>query len=411
MLTQQDMIDRLNQLMLEYNITWKDVKYDADKAIDKINGFMGTKYPKMSEKLTYPEATYTFRSDSVELPYFPEEYIHSVVIPFIAMEILARNEEFTTVYNKYGVELEDGLFTMFQKEFNRVPLAFRQDPDQGVFFAADSALSKVVHNSLTDLPVFKFRVYYHINNDVIEQDVPFVEDTRAYMYEDNYIVKGWNLEYLSVDGTKVFKFLGWARNINESVSNEYAPGTSHIINSDIHFYAVWEEAGTLTIDIQGVVNIKNEYKSKLKNLVIPDTLNGVMVKVIPTDFLKDTRLTPLHADNLESITMPKYLTTLQENALRDFKGHEVLFQETTVTDLYPGISIAANAFADTIGLNSIILTTNVLNIASGAFPHVDRNLVIYCRFLEENKPDGWQANWYAEALGIYTTTIVWGYNG
>ena len=41
MLKQRD-IERLNRLTIGYNITWDDVKYDADRAIDKINAFLGS---------------------------------------------------------------------------------------------------------------------------------------------------------------------------------------------------------------------------------------------------------------------------------------------------------------------------------------------------------------------------------
>jgi hypothetical protein len=134
MLTQQNIVDRLNQLTLRYNLTWSDIKYDADKAIIRINDFLGAKFPLMSDVLLSPQSTYTARVDEVDTPFFNESYIHSVVIPFIAMEVLARDEEFTTIYNKYATEVEEGLFSMFQREFNKVPLVFRQSPmDGGIF--------------------------------------------------------------------------------------------------------------------------------------------------------------------------------------------------------------------------------------------------------------------------------------
>src|SRR5574344_456554 len=94
MVTLQGLVDRLNQLTLRYNLTWDQIKYDADKAIVKINNYMGTKYPPMSEVLLHSGATYTINAAGARIEIFPEEYIHSVVIPYIAMEILARDEEF-----------------------------------------------------------------------------------------------------------------------------------------------------------------------------------------------------------------------------------------------------------------------------------------------------------------------------
>ena len=60
MLTQQELIDRLNQLTLRYNLTWFDIKFDADKAINKINSFLGAKYPKLSSYMISPTDTYSF---------------------------------------------------------------------------------------------------------------------------------------------------------------------------------------------------------------------------------------------------------------------------------------------------------------------------------------------------------------
>jgi len=415
MLTQQELISRLNQLLLDYNIAWGDIRYDADKAIDKINSFLGTKYPKMSLVLISPTSTYTFRSDGVEVEYFPEEYMHSVVIPYIATEILARSEEFTTIYNKYLAEIEEGLFTMFQKEFNRVPLAYRQDPDRGVFFASDNAIAAIKHNTVAaaDLPIYKFSVTYHINNPniVLPAGVEFVEDIRAYLYEDTYIIKGWNQDLLSIDGTKVYKFVGWSRNINEVSEDSLVPGASFTIMSDVNLYAIWDEVSTLNITVDGIVTIKNEYKASLTTLIIPDIINGVIVRTIPTDFLIDTRLDPHHAEALETIQLPNYLTNIATQAFRNFKGSSIVFPETPIGITYQGISIATLAFQDTPSLESIILPTNITDIANQAFPVVgDKQMVIYCRALEQNKPDGWLNGWYTDSAYPYNVTIVWGHN-
>jgi len=414
MLTQQNLMDRLNQLMLDHNVAWRDIRYDADKAIDKINSFMGTKYPKLSSILISPESTYTFRSDGVDIEYFPEEYMHSVVIPYIATEILARAEEFTTIYNKYLAEIDDGLFTMFQKEFNRVPLAYRQDPDRGVFFASDNALAAIAHNTIdeADLPVYKFHVAYHINNQniILPSGVSFVEDIRAYLYEDTYIIKGWNQKLLSSDGTKAYTFIGWSRNPNEVTEDSLVPGASFTIMTDVNLYAVWEEESTLNITVDGIVTIKDEFIHSITALTIPDIINGVIVRTIPTNFLKHT--TELnYAEQLEVITLPNYITTIQTQAFKGFGGSQIILPETPISITYAGISIATLAFEDTPSLESIILPTNITDIANQAFPIVgSKQMVIYCRALEQNKPDGWLSGWYTGASYPYGVTVVWGYN-
>ena len=137
-MTQQDMINELNKMVIGYNINWDMIKYDADKAIMKINSHLGAEYPMMSDIMLSPNHRYTIKYNNMDLPIFPERYILTVVIPFIATEVLARDEEFTTIYNKYAMDFENGLFDMFQNEFNKVLPVFRQDPDVGVFFSKDT---------------------------------------------------------------------------------------------------------------------------------------------------------------------------------------------------------------------------------------------------------------------------------
>lgn len=415
MFTQQDLMDRLNHLTLQHNLTWRDVKYDADKAINKVNSFLGTVYPKMSDILLSPESTYTFRADGMDYEYFPEEHIHGVIIPYIAMQVLAREEEFTTIYNKFDQDLEEGLFTMFQKEFNRVPLAFRQNPDQGVFFAADSALAGVNYNSVTQLPTYKFSVKYHINNDniALSSGMRFVEDTRAYGYEDTYTIKGWNAELLSVDGTKAYKFLRWAKNPNEVTEVGLEVGTAHTVLTDVNLYAIWEEVDVLDITIDGIVTIKDVYKQSLANLIIPDMVKGVIVRTIPTDFLKHSTDGTKNADNLSSIVLPNYITAINARAFSGFAGNSIIIPETPIGMTYPGISIGTNAFMHTHKLKDIIIPTNVHTIELHAFPETtDKSMVIYVRALQQNKPDAWNVEWYGptnEAQN-YFVDVVWGHN-
>ncbi len=425
MLTQADLLARLNQLTIRYNLSWMDIKYDADAAIAKINSYLGTNYPKMSDKLTSPTSTYTINMDGVDVEIFPEEHMHGVVVPFIAMEVLARDEEFTTIYNKLSADLENGLFTMFQKEFNRVPLTFRQNPDQGVFFAADSALAAVRHNLDADLPVFKFHVHYHINNSKIALSGDFVGDTRAYLYGDTATVKGWNNDLLSIDGTEAFHFLGWTRN-EQIVSDTVAVGSTINMMSDIHLYAKWSTVSTLTCTVLGTVSIKDAYKPSLTRLVIPDIVDGAMVRTIPSNFLLHTTDVTKHAVNVQSITLPRYLTTVEQSAFNGFQGTEILFAETVVNNTtYQGIVINNAAFTATPNLLSILLPANIVTMNGTPFPAVaGKTLTIRCRILEQNKParyqdgnsvwHGWDAAWYAYSnpnlTPPYVVNVVWGYN-
>jgi hypothetical protein len=419
-LTQQQIVNRLNQLTLHYNLTWADVMYDADKAIARINAYLGTIYPKMSDVLRSPEDRYVVRVDGIDHPYFPEHHIHSVVIPFIAMEVLARDEEFTTIYNKYAAELEDGLFTMFQQEFNKVPLAFRQQPDQGVFFAADTAQGVIQRNDTVNLPVFKFRVYYHVNNsDIVLSagtSLQFVQDTHAYLYNEEAIVKGWNIDLLSLDGATAYHFEGWVRNKAQITEEVILEGATLEIKSDVHLYAKWSKVSTMTIDVLGMVTLKDEYKLSLSNLVIPDMVNNIPVRSIASNFLMDSVVEGTrNAFNLQTIVLPKFLAHIYNSAFKNFKGTSIILPETQImSGFYNGLTIEADAFAATPNLRSIILPLNVWAIETGAFPVVDnKHLVIRARVLQINKPVDWQDGWYAPSNSgaSYTVDVVWGFNG
>jgi hypothetical protein len=455
MITQQEIVDRLNQLTMKYNLTWNDIKYDADKAIMKINSYLGAKYPKMSQVLLTPTSVYALGytddmdgdgdndGDYTLYEIFPDDYIHSIVIPFIAMEVLARDEEFTTIYNKYGVELEDGLFTMFQNEFNNIPLVFRQNPNQGVFFASESAQGRVQRNKEADLPVFKFRVYYHINNSeiVLSSDtlINFVSDSTAYLYGDTAVIKDWNTQLLSCDGTKVFRFTGWSKNKNEVTTDNFRPGSSVVMFSDLHLYANWTEISTLSIDrLNGTVYIKEEYIHSLTTLIIPEYVNNIPVTTIPTYFLFGAERNAGHlpnntdgsvlnstnyAERLQKIVLPKTIRYINEKAFSCFCGTSIIIPEIPLTPVYDGITIDVDAFEYTPNLNSIIIPANVTTIKGPIFNALaNKMLTIYCRILERNVPGyysqngiyrGWNSGWQGASNPAinYTVNVWWGYNG
>jgi len=279
MLTQQELIDRLNQLTLRYNLTWFDIKYDADKAITKINSFMGTKYPKLTLYLKTPTDTYSIPQTEIdengdeqtiaEYEIIKEEYFHSVIIPYIAAEILARDEEFTTIYNKYLLEMQDGLFDMFQKEFNSVPVEFRQNPDQGVFFGLDTAQGIIQHNERNlNIPTFRFRInYYPDNNNLyVPAGNSFTIDSKVYLYDEvatiKYPLAGSN-EFASLDGQFIYTFAGWTREhraAGVTASNGYTVaqlgvtgGIKVPMRADLNLYAFWTSVNTLDITSLGLV--------------------------------------------------------------------------------------------------------------------------------------------------------------
>lgn len=429
MLTQQELIDRLNQLTLRYNLTWFDIKYDADKAITKINSFLGTKYPKLTQYLKTPTDTYSIPQpgeDSngneiiTEYEIIKEEYFHSVIIPYIAAEILARDEEFTTIYNKYLLEMQEGLYDMFQKEFNSVPFEFRQNPDQGVFFALDTAQGIIQHNERNlNIPTFKFRInYYPDNNNLyLPPGNSFPIDTKVYLYDElatiKYPTAGFN-EFAAIDGQKIYTFNGWTREHSASgvtstngytlAQLEVIPTPTIVMRADLNLYAYWSSINTLEITSLGLVNISTAARSKLVNLIIPRVINNVISKTIRSYFI--TNPTAPNPDLLtQGIYLPESILELQANAFDGFKGHTILLNQGLTT-------IRANAFANTPSLFEIVIPDSVTTIEAGAFPVVaNKRLIIKTRVLEINKPAGWVNGWYANNTNNYNVEILWGYNG
>jgi hypothetical protein len=432
MLTQQDLIDRLNQLTLRYNLTWFDIKYDADKAINKINSFLGAKYPKLSTHMISSTDTYSFpftetKEDGTtvtnDYEIIKEEYFHSVIIPYIAMEVLSRDEEFTTIYNKYLTEMNDGLFDMFQKEFNSVPFEFRQNPNEGVFFGLDTAQGIIQHNERNlNIPTFKFRVNYYPNDNDIDLGLEnIVTDSKAYVYdEEATILYPSNIYYYSTDGATAYQFASWSRQVKvlaASYTEVVGTPTKVKMRSDLNLFAFWNTTSVLLNSSSGIVTINSDHRPALVNLVIPEYVNGIQVITIPTDFISSPAVTPVaitaQTDKLKgTIHLPNSVNVISNEAFDDFQGERIVLNEGIVT-------IGNNAFANTPNLKEIIIPASVQNISNGAFPVVaGKHLVIKVRKLQANVPSydsntglGWHPTWYADSTSTYTVEIIWGYNG
>lgn len=404
MITQREILTRLNRLVVGYAVSWDDIKYDADKAIDKINSFMGTVYPPMSKFLTHAEATYSVRAGGVDYAIFPDVYILTIVIPYIAMEILARDEEFTTVFNKYATEVEENLFTMFQREYNRVPRAFLQNGDVGVLFPktnkTETSKTYYGHNVPGKKPTvvkptgqyqsFQFRINYHLNNPEVASIVRAPIDTFAYDYEGKVTVLDFNTQVFSNDGVYVYEFIGW---MLESINGKHIePGTEFEIISDVNLYARWNKFSTLT-NSMGTVTIKPEYAAQLTQLILPTHLQGGLITTIPSNFTAV-------AVNLQKVYLPQSIKLISSYAFSGYLGTDIIFQETG-----ENITIRFSAFRDLENVRHIIIPKRVNEIKRNAFE--GDGLTIHVRYLQHNIPEGWETFW---ANPIHST-IEWGYNG
>lgn len=137
-MTRKDFVDRLNQLTIHYNLTWKDVAADADNAIVEINNLLGADFPPLSQYFLHDNSYYAVQSDEERHFIIAPSYFHSVIIPYVAMEVLARDEEFTTVFSKYQADFDRGKATMFMREFNHIPDIYKRKRVEGVFFPSDN---------------------------------------------------------------------------------------------------------------------------------------------------------------------------------------------------------------------------------------------------------------------------------
>ena len=404
-MTQQEIVNIINSSTVTFHVTWDQIKYDADKAISKINSYLSANYPSMSSILISPNHTYSVLMNGAEVPIFPYAYIHSVVIPFIITEILAREEEFTTIYNKYAMEVEDGLFTMFQREFNRIPKAFRQDPDVGVFFHDEEEHKKFKRKIENNIPIIKFQVNYHINLPNVLYTKRFTFDDTLYDWDDEVTVLPITEEMLiRADGATAYHFLGWTQNprLNQA---DIAVDSKFKIKGDVNLYAVWEKASVLAIGNDGAVTVKSEYLPYITSIIIPTSVNGYPVEGIGRYFCTG----PANdlPNNITMITLPKTLRFISIYAFSNFKG-TVIFPDYDYLYMRPNITISTDAFPLSCTLTDTYIPYSVRTIEQGAFA-TSANVNFFCEVLKENRPVGWSIdgdgvdNWCKS-----TDVIHWG---
>lgn len=388
-MTQQDIIDELNRMVIGYNIHWDMIKYDADRAIMKINSHLGSEYPMMSDVMLSPQHRYTIRLGNNDVPIFPERYILTVVIPFIASEVLARDEEFTTIYNKYVMDFDNGLFDMFQNEFNKVPLVFRQDKDVGVFFSPDIKEHKIHKDRDRNLPVFEFNIYYHLNVKDYNPVQQFTMDTRKYKYGTDAVVLDTTISEF-INDLEHYSFLGWATSPTDTIMYNAGDEIKNITR-DIHLYAQWDEDAVLDITNTGVLTIKDAYASKLTTLIIPAYVSGVLVRTIANEFTTN-------ADNLISVVLPRTNLTIESYAFNNTSLKSLILPLYDYLRDYPKrVTLKPNAI-NIHSLTSLYIPYSVSNIEANAINNVP---TIRCEI--ETKPTGWEDGWYTG-----TTDIDWG---
>ena len=380
-MTQQDIINELNRMVIGYNINWDMIKYDADRAIMKINAHLGAEYPMMSAVMLSPQHRYTIKVGNRDVPIFPERYILTVVIPFIASEVLARDEEFTTIYNKYVMDFDNGLFDMFQNEFNKVPPVFRQDKDVGVFFSKDIKEYKIHEDRDRDLPTFEFKVYYHFNAKDYYPLQQFTIDTQRYKYGTDAVVLDATIKNF-INDIDAYRFLGWSTSPTGETIMYNADDIITNITEDVHLFAQWDKQCVLAITQLGVLSIKDDYKSSLNTLIIPPYVDGILVRTIAKDFNKD-------ADNLVSVTLPRTNLTIESYAFNNTALKTLILPSYDYLRNYPSRITLKEHAIEAHSLTHLYIPYSVSNITKGAINNVP---VIRCEI--ETIPTSWEDGWY-----------------
>lgn len=376
---QIDIVHELNRMLIGYNITWDMVKYDADKAIMKINAHLGAMYPMMSEIMISPQHRYTIRVNNVDVPIFPERYILTVVIPYIATEVLARDEEFTTIYNKYTIDVDNGLFDMFQNEYNKVPEVFKQDLDVGVFFSKDIKEHAIHKQSADKAPKFTFNVYYHFNSDYtpVKQ---FTIDTNKYSYGSSAVIFAPTITKF-IKGIYAYTWTGWSQNPNSGDTLLNTGDVLQNITRDIHLYAIWTPECVLT-NVTGTVSIKDAHATDLFQLTIPDYIDGLLVTRIAKGFTTN-------ASNLKQLVLPRTNFVLSEGAINNTALTSLVLPRYDYLRNKPD---AVKLEPDAIKVHSLsylYIPYSVSEINYGSIQNVPH---IQCEI--ESKPAAWNENWH-----------------
>lgn len=256
-MTKNNIVNWINKRVVSYRVSWDDIADYLDMAIDEINSYMSTKYPHVTavlDEFAPEDKTYSFRASGTEIPFFPEKYFTSIVLPYAITQILTTDEEFTMIYSKYMSQYQESLFIMARDEMNNIPQQFIMAP-KGVYFANPDPHFKEnperYFNEKIIMDVPKIRVTYSWGRfkDFIPSNVQtFVEkplpiDPNAYEIGFKYMpvmMHGEGFSTFIVDENKrvLGVFLGWSLK-DDNNAGEIINGLIQL-NEDVTFYAVFD---------------------------------------------------------------------------------------------------------------------------------------------------------------------------
>lgn len=285
------------------------------------------------------------------------------------------------------------------------------------------------YNISRTLPLSKYKVIYHQNNDNIETIGNFIEDTQVYTPGESVTIKNYAGDYYTASGLYLYRFLGWS-NIKgtgvvssfEELSTSYfyvAVASVHtMLDHDVNLYAQWRKIPTITVTELGVVSLNlNEDLTQHRpdKLVIPEYFEGRRTKLIDSNIF--------NGSSIDEIILPASISTLYEDAFNGWLGHTIHFIDADVTTKYPALELMSGCFGNTPNLTSIILPYRWHRIDGISFPEcTNKNIIIYIRntsaFMADlfNAPDATLDELESMFANIsnpsinYSRTIHWGWN-
>lgn len=157
----KELVKRVNERLDGRLYRWSEMEYEFDDAIIEINAKMQTKFPMIRDVLLYDDSEYKYfiivikdtkdivlfyaeedKNDyitnnlnniqytSVTEEIFPRRYINSIVIPYVVMRMLQREDEYGNLQSTMTQEYMNGINTMFMEYYDHVPPYFiREESD------------------------------------------------------------------------------------------------------------------------------------------------------------------------------------------------------------------------------------------------------------------------------------------
>ena len=161
-MTRKELVKRVNERLDGRLYRWSEMEYEFDDAIIEINAKMQTKFPMIRDILLTDDSEYKYfiivikdtkdivlfyttqdKDDyisannlnntqyaSVTEEIFPRRYINSIVIPYVVMRMLQREDEYGNLQSTMTQEYLNGINIMFMEHYDHVPPYFiREESD------------------------------------------------------------------------------------------------------------------------------------------------------------------------------------------------------------------------------------------------------------------------------------------